>query len=241
MQKQILERFIAKYTLGGMIEILPWKSDGQRLFIETGAENRDVIVQLSCSELRLPSGEYYIYETAQLRSLLNILGDDITLDVKTYKDKPVAFTIHDEGTSVDFALATPESMPQKLPQLNSANISEDMWTVTFDADAKFATSFVRAKGALNVDEFTIKSTKDTLSVILGYAELSNSTRVTMTPAADIQSKLPSLKFNANCLREILMANKEATAKIRVSEDGLMHIHYDLDGFVVDYYLTLRED
>jgi hypothetical protein len=242
MQKQILERFITKYTLGGMIEILPWKSDGSRTTIQVGAENNMVVVHLSCSELQLPEGEYCIYETAQLRSLINILNDEISLNVKVIKEKPAAFTLTDDSTVVDFALADPLAMPKKRMVLDTSQMRDDMWNATFEADTKFTGSFMRAKSALNVEDFTVKGSASAVQLILGYADYGNSTRVTLSPISPtINNKFSTLKFSANCLREIFAANKEANARISVSEDGLMWVHYQIEGFDVDYYLTMKAD
>lgn len=239
MQKQILERFISKYTLGGMIEIVPWKSNGQQVKIEVTAENRMVIAHLSCQELPLPEGEYCIYETAQLRSLLNILGDEIQIETKFVKGKPAIFTLEDGSTVINYALADPEAMPVQK-RLDQSKFHEEMWNAEFEADAKFVNAFIRSKGALNLEDFSVLGSKE-LKVVIGHSKYANSTRVTLTPPATLRTPFDTLKFNANCLREVLVANKEAVGRVRISEEGLMHLHYDLGQTIADYYLTALVD
>ncbi len=75
--------------------------------------------------------------------------------------------------------------------------------------------------------------------MIGYSSATNTNRVS------IKSDLAAgegfdrvIQFSARYMKEILVANKEARGgTLRVSNQGLAHVTFDVDGFSVDYYLV----
>jgi hypothetical protein len=98
--------------------------------------------------------------------------------------------------------------------------------------------FIKAKGALSdIDTFTVFTEGGDLKMAIGYSTISTN-RVTFTCEKGYATEVKPISFSAKYLKEILTANKEATAaKLKVSADGLAHVEFIIDEFVCKYYLV----
>jgi hypothetical protein len=98
--------------------------------------------------------------------------------------------------------------------------------------------FIKAKGALSdIDTFTVFTEKGDLKMAIGYSSISTN-RITFTCQKGYSGDVKPISFSAKYLKEILTANKDATAaKLQVSADGLCHIQFQIDDFVCKYYLV----
>jgi len=240
MQKTVLERLITKYFLGGAAEAVLWKSDGNSVEVSCISDDKNVLARVRTTDLKIQTGDYGIFDTTQLASLLGVLQDDVSFTLKTHKDVPIAFTLSDETTKVDFVLSDSAVIPpapglKKLPP----------YDLELTIDKKFIDTFIRAKSALqDVETFTILcNKKNKPQIIIGYSDM-NTNRVTIDMSTPTDTREPTfplipINFSARFMREILMANREAkVGKIQVSSKGLAHITFELDSeFAVDYYLV----
>ena len=234
MQKSVLERFISKYSLGGAADSVLWRSDGQTTEVMCISDDKNVLAKISTDKVILPKGDYGVFDTAQLNSLLGVLENEIKLDLKASKGKTVAFAMADTETKVDFVLSDPTVIPP-APGLKTL----PPYDITIPIDQKFMTTFVRAKGALpDVDTFTILAEKGQPKIIIGYSDM-NTNRVTIALEHKEDVQLLPLNFSARFLKEILVANREAkTGTLQVSSKGLVHVTFDLGGeFLADYFLV----
>jgi len=144
MEKSKLEKFIAKYNLGG-----------------------------SCESV-LDEGEYGIFDTKQLSSMLSVLGEGIKITTKKNSGKVSAIHLTDDNAKVDYVLADSAVIPAApdLKQLPSFDIEIKL-------DQKVMNTFLKAKGALSdVETFTILSDGDSAQIVLGYSDM-NTNRITM--------------------------------------------------------------
>jgi hypothetical protein len=111
-------------------------------------------------------------------------------------------------------------------------------------DPVFIERFIKAKGALpDVTTFTVLSDGKVVQVVLGY-DSNNTNRITLSATAESSEKTEPIDFHAKYMRDILSANREATAgKLEVSSQGLARITFVIDDFDVVYYLpqVKRED
>jgi len=235
MQKTILERFISKYNLGGASEAVMWNSNEDAVTVTCISDDKNVLATVSTPHIALPKGEYGIFDTSQLHSLLGVLDDTINLRVKSTKSKATSFVMDSVQTTVSFVLADPAVIPP-APGLKQLPKFE----MELEIDKKFVDTFIRAKGALSdVDTFTVLQDGATPQVILGYSDM-NTNRVTIdVTATKAPDQMAPINFSARFMKEILMANKEATGgKLRISSKGLAEVTFSLGGdFDVTYYLV----
>lgn len=235
MEKSKLEKFITKYNLGGSCESVLFKSDGDTLSVRAISDDKNVLGEISVDDINFPEGEFGVYETKKLRSILSVLDDNITIKANVTNGKTTGLNLTDNSTKATFVLADASVVPQvpdlkKLPPMD--------FTITLDE--KFVSTFVKAKGALSeVETFAVMSEGDdkTASVVIGHSTL-NTNRISITAKTDKSTKMAPINFSANYLREILTANREiTTGTLQVSSKGLAVASFDANGFVSKYYLV----
>ena len=244
MKKSLLETFIQKYTLGGVINSVTLDSTSGVLSVSGATQDMSAMAFVQSDKLSLPSGKYSIYDTSQLRSLLGVFGqsDDINVNVETSQDIPSALKIDDSPfhTKVKFVLSDPQVIPDS-PRITS--LPDFDLRIPFDTD--FMSRFVKATSALSeVDTFTIvmgtqqadgHTTDGDTTLVIGYTDM-NTTRISLGVESD-GSLQKNLTFSAKYLKDIFLANKETqSGSIEVSDRGILSTKFDNDGFVSDYYL-----
>jgi hypothetical protein len=174
-----------------------------------------------------------IYTTSLLKNLLGILDNDLSLNVDMVGDKATVLKLVSDETETSYQLADLGVIPAvpDLKQLPEFGISIEMASTMID-------KFIKAKGALSdIDTFTVFTEGGDLKMAIGYSTISTN-RVTFTCEKGYAGDVKPISFSAKYLKEILTANKEATAaKLKVSSDGLAHVEFIIDEFVCKYYLV----
>lgn len=235
MEKSKFERFINKYNLGGSCESVMYVVDDKTITTRAISDDKNVLCEIVGPSMGLKDGSYPVYETTKLRSLLGVLGETLSVNVKKSGDKAIGMTFDDANTEVTFVLADQSVIPavpdlKKLPQFE----------MTIEMDEQFINTFVKAKGALSeVETFAVMSEGDTSSadVVLGYSSL-NTNRVKLKAKTTEATQLDATSFSAKYLREILVANKDAKGgKLEVSSKGLARTSFNVDGIKSTYYLV----
>jgi hypothetical protein len=236
MEKKTFERFIAKYNLGGSCESVIYSvSDDSTITTRAISDDKNVLSEVTGPSMGIPPGEYPVYDTTRLRSLLGVLGDNLSVGVKRSGDNPVGMTFSDANTEVTFVLADMSVIPN-VPDLKKLPPFE----MTIIIDENFTNTFVRAKGALSdVDTFTVMSDghDTTTDIIIGFSSL-NTNRVKLTATTSEAVAIQPINFSAKYFREILVANKDAkTGTLEVSSKGLARAKFEVDGISATYYLV----
>jgi len=235
MQKSVLERFVSKYNLGGSAESVLWETKKKSLETKFITDDKSCLGIIKTTEFSFEDGEYGIYDTAQLRSMLGVLEDDINIKVNHSGDTAVSLTARDATTKATFILSDPSIIPN-VPNIKTIPDFE----FEFELDEKFISRFVRGKNALpDVETFTIVE-EDRPKVIIGYSDTRNTNRISFEVEYNDDSTAlgRDIDFSARYMKEILLANKEAkSGKMKVSSQGFAHVSFDIEGFSVDYYLV----
>ena len=107
-------------------------------------------------------------------------------------------------------------------------------------DSNFISKFIKAKGALaDENNFTFTCTGEKNGqIILGYSNINTNRIKIDVDCTCKKDTVDPISFSANFLKEILVANKEATdATLKISSQGLAHIHFEIDNYTSDYYLV----
>jgi hypothetical protein len=105
-------------------------------------------------------------------------------------------------------------------------------------DSNFINKFIKAKGALaDENNFTFVCKNGKAQIILGHSNI-NTNRITIDVDAECGEEVNPISFSATYLKEILVANREASdATLNISTQGLSHIHFEIDQYTSDYYLV----
>jgi hypothetical protein len=236
MEKSKLERFINKYNLGGSCESVILSSNGNSLSVRSISDDKNVLIEASVDNINFPMGEFGVFETKKLRSILNVLDDTLAVSIILNNAYGISgLSISDNSTKATFVLADPTVIPV-VPELKKIPPME----LTIQLDEKFVNTFVKAKSALNdVETFAVISDGESsvASVVIGHSSL-NTNRISISTQIDSPAKMAPINFSANYLREILVANKEIkTGTLEVSSKGIAVIKFNMNDFIATYYLV----
>jgi hypothetical protein len=239
MQKSKLDKFIQKYNLGGNVNSVKWRSDGDTLTTSFVTPDKSLLGEVKLDKFAFEDAELGVYQTDQLKSLIGVLGDDVSLTLSRFGDKVVSLKVNNGPVSIDYVLsdlsviADPPTM-KRLPDFGTR----------IKLDSKFIDTFIKGKSALaDVDRFTVLNNTKTgnVEIIIGYSS-TNTNRVTIPVETTTNDLTDSVSFNANLFKEVLTANKECTsAVLEVSNEGLARINFKVDDYDSTYHIVATQD
>ena len=237
MQKSKLDKFISKYNLGGNVNSVKWKSNGDSLTTSFVTPDKSLLGNVKVDKFQFEDAELGVYQTDQLKSLIGVLGDDVSLDVLRAGDKAYSLKIKNGNISVDYVLsdlsviADPPQM-KRLPEFGTK----------IKLDSNFISTFIKGKGALSdIDTFSVVKNGEGCDVVIGYSS-TNTNRVNIPTECDSCDIDKPITFNANLFKEVLVANREcSSAVLEVSTEGLARVNFKVDDFDSTYYIVAMQD
>ena len=237
MQKSKLDKFIQKYNLGGNVNSVKWKSSGDTLTTSFVTPDKSLLGNVKVDKFPFEDAELGVYQTDQLKSLIGVLGDDVSLDVSRAGDKAYSLKVKNGPISVDYVLsdlsviADPPAL-KRLPEFGTQ----------IKLDNNFINTFIKGKGALSdVDTFTIVNGTNGIEVVIGYSS-TNTNRVNIPVETTTNDLTDPITFNANLFKEVLVANRECTSAIlEVSNEGLAKVNFKVDDYDSTYYVVAMQD
>jgi len=237
MEKQSLNRFVSKYNLAGLVESVKWESSEGSLTTSFISDDKSVLGSVTMKEFDSSDASFGVYDTTKLTKMLSVLGNDVDFSINDIDGKPVSLKFKDGSTSVNYMLADLSVIPN-VPDLKQL----PEFDTEIKLDSNFITKFIKAKGALadeNNFTFTCKDGQNgSGQIILGYSNI-NTNRINIdVDCTCSKDSVEPISFSANFLKEILVANKEATdATLKISSQGLAHISFEVDNYESNYYLV----
>ena len=105
MQKSKLDKFIQKYNLGGNVNSVKWKSSGDTLTTSFVTPDKSLLGNVTVDKFPFDEAEIGVYQTDQLKSLIGVLGDDVSLDLTRFGDKAVSLNVKNGAISIDYVLS----------------------------------------------------------------------------------------------------------------------------------------
>lgn len=228
MNKSKFDGFINRYNLGGEIESVMIKSDDTNLSVRMISDDKTLLGDVAVAETDFPNGEFGIYTTSQLKGLLSVLDEAITIEETTG-----AVKFSDKGTKVQYMLAAPSVIPA-VPDLKALPPFDAEVTLNDD----FVNKFIRSKGALaDADTFTFTVKGGKAEIILGYSSI-NSNRISISVETTATEDVEPIAFSAKYLKAILTANKGSkSSSLKISSKGLAHASFEDGDFKSNYYLV----
>ena len=238
MQKSKLDKFIQKYNLGGNVNSVKWRSNGDTLSTSFVTPDKSLLGKVKVDKFSFDSAELGIYQTDQLKSLIGVLGDDISLDLTSAGDRAVSLNVKNGAISIDYVLSDLSVIPdppalKRLPEFGTK----------IKLDTKFINTFVKGKAALSdIDTFTILNGKSGgVEVVIGYSS-TNTNRVNIPVETTTNGLTDAVTFNANLFKEMLVANKDCkSAVLEVSNEGLAKVNFKIDDYDSTYYIVAMQD
>lgn len=228
MEKNVIENFISKYSLGGEIESVKIESNDSKMNVSFISDDKTLLGNVSIEDGNFPNGNFGIYTTSKLKSLLSVLESNV--DVQS-TESYIKFS--DNNTSVNYMLADLSVIPvvPDLKQLPSFNVE-----VTLDDE--FISKFIKSKTALSEsDTFTFQCKGGVGKVILGYSTL-NTNRISINVNCKCDGDIEPISFSARYLKEILNSNRGSnSATLKISSQGLTHVSFLTNTTRSNYYLV----
>ena len=114
MQKSKLDKFIQKYNLGGNVNSVKWKSNGDSLTTSFVTPDKSLLGSVKVDKFPFEDAEIGVYQTDQLKSLINVLGDDVSLDLTKFGDKAVSLKVKNGPVSVDYDKLFERALEKKI-------------------------------------------------------------------------------------------------------------------------------
>ena len=105
MQKSKLDKFIQKYNLGGNVNSVKWKSNGDSLSTSFVTPDKSLLGNVKVDNFQFEDAELGVYQTDQLKSLINVLGDDVSLNLLKVDNKAVSLNVKNGSVSIDYVLS----------------------------------------------------------------------------------------------------------------------------------------
>ena len=96
MQKSKLDKFIQKYNLGGNVNSVKWKSSPDSLSTTFVTPDKSLLGEVKVDKFKFENAELGVYQTDQLKSLIGVLGDDISLKLSKFGDKAVSLNVKND-------------------------------------------------------------------------------------------------------------------------------------------------
>jgi len=228
MNKSKLDGFITRYNLSGEVESVKISADSAGMYVSFISDDKTLLGNVTSNEPDFPAGEFGIYTTSQLKSMLTVLDSDIKV---RHSDSTIKLS--DSNTAVTYVLSDMAVIPD-VPEMKQIP--------DFEADIKldidFITRFIKSKAALpDSDKFTFSYSADSGEIILGYSTL-NTNRVSMVVKCTSSGDMKPIQFSADYLKSILVANKNSeSASMKISSKGLCHLTFATADYTSEYYLV----
>tara|TARA_A100001201_G_scaffold28302_1_gene30818 strand:- start:3439 stop:4137 length:699 start_codon:yes stop_codon:yes gene_type:complete len=228
MNKKELLGFISRYSLGGNVESVKWKSDNDILVTNFVSTDKTLKGIVKGKVGNITDDEIGIFETSQLIRMLTILQDD--MDVSTSK---TSLMFKDKFTNFSYVLSDLDVIP-KVPSLKMT----PSFTATIKITDHFVDRFVKSYGALpDSDFFTIEADVIGKQLMFGYSN-TNTNRISFDIETD--SDISTIHFSSNLVREILVANKGTEGTFEISPVGLARIKFKNNLYESEYLLVNKK-
>jgi hypothetical protein len=245
MKKSILEPFLKKYHLAGINDVAKLKfiAADKKLIAEASTPNNVLtanIQLLNCSDL--PELEFGINNTTKLLKMLNALSDDITLSAINEEGRVTGIIINDINVELQYVTADLKTL--SIRGFKKTDIAYDAELII---DKDFIETFICAKAALPDAEHVAFQTNKlgTIEMVFGQVngnnnKLLNTSTIKYKPkVVDGKDKLPlPLLFNAVYIKEVLLANKEASeTTLKLNPYPLANMSFTTNDIVSSYHMV----
>jgi hypothetical protein len=203
INKKALERFISRYHLSGLIASVSLHSEKGTVSVRAACDTQNLVADIKSKEVVLPDGDYHIYDTSHLLAMLNVLGDECTVEVKFGRSgMPLSLVFDDGDADATIVLSESSAIP-KSPGIKTTPTVD----LSFTINADFAKQFGKAHSALpDAATFAILTDgSDTGYLVINYDDKKNTSRVKLPLNTTGVSTTFTLYFNTDHMAAVLKA------------------------------------
>jgi len=242
IKKQDLQSVISKYHLSGLIDSVKWVTTDNSFNVAFMSPNNDMLGSLNYNNTFLPVSEVAIYNTSQLNKLLNITSGDLEINLTKGGKIYTKLSVTDSNCNLSYALADIMLIPRV------ASLTEpDNYEIQVDLTPEHIEFFIKYKNAIQSDLVDIEvlmdplSNKDSLWFTFGEGA-DHANKIQYSIPCTATEAIESAKFASDILKEILVSNKDMdTAKLSISEKGLMKLEFTSTDINSKYFLVQKEE
>jgi len=244
MKKVLFEKFIKKYSVNGHIDSVKWVIDKATKTIHTkGCHNNRVLSYVTMTNFdELDSMEIGVTDPKTFKSMLSVLGDDITLAYnKTDDGKVTSLSISDTKNEVQYALADTLVIPKvrnratTLPPFEAEIKIDDAFVSAFSK----ATTALKEKTLKDHHAFTVLMKRNKLCIVIGNSDV-NTNRISINvETIDGKNTVPrEINFDAEIFKDVLASNNEGpyNSVLKISQLGVASIDFVTPEFSANYFL-----
>ena len=235
MQKSELVNLIKKYYLEGLCPAVKWTVNEKNLKIDCVTEDKSLLVSLDAN-LELDNGEFGIFDTNSLMTLLGALDEQIEVDFHYEKNTLTGLKLKDKVVDATFMLADLSILPESK---TLKNVPEP--DVKIELKKELVDRFIKSRKSLSDSKLVaFLPTSDSVDVVINFAE-HNTNRITLNFPATVTNQFDLIAFNVDGLAKVLAANLDfREGSVSISEAGLMVVHFKGEDYESKYYLKKVE-
>ena len=240
MKKEIIETFIRRYSLGGLVSKVKWKytPTDKTLHTRAAIDTRSFVVDVVMNDfVDLGADDLVICigDTDKIKSMMSPFGEEINISVNRSGDRLLGFTLSDADCESYCTAADPSAMDPVAKNLQ--DLPE--YHVEIPLTEDFIDKFLKARNALkDINTFSVgMNKKGVFEIVLGYTT-SNSNRIRITPQVDpLKNAIGiSLSFPINNIASLLKANEDIpNGVLSINNSGIIKVNFKNDKFNCTYY------
>jgi len=240
MNKEILETFIKRYTLGGEINKVKWKYTAKDKTLHTRAatDNRSFIADVIMNDFvdfGTDDVVICIGDTEKIVKMMSPFEDDLDFTLNKSGDRVLGFTMTNQDIECYCTAADPTSIDPVAKNLQ--DVPE--WHVIIPLTEEFLDKFISAHTALNdVTSFSVgMNKKGKFEVVIGYTT-ANSNRIRITPPTDpIKNTIDvALNFPVKNVHQVFKANQDITdGTLSINSAGILRVYFKNNKYTCTYY------
>jgi hypothetical protein len=240
MKKEILETYIKRYTLGGLVPKVRWryKSGDKTLHTRAAIDNKAFVVDVilnDFTEFGADDVDICIGDTDKVKAMMTPFGEDINFSVNKNGDRILGFTLSDADCESYCTAADPNAIDPVAKNLQ--DLPE--YHVEIPLTDEFIEKFTKGRNALkDVDSFSVgMNKKGSFEIVIGYAT-SNSNRIRFTPQTDPakNSLGQALSFPIKNVMEAIKANADIpNGTMAINNAGIIRMFFKNTSYACTYY------
>ncbi len=240
VNKLILQSIINKYHLGE-IPSVKWKIKDKVLSIDFMSINKEVIGNITHTDIDIEDSNLAIFDTKKLLNLVNITSGDLLINFEKTKAVYTKMFLADSDFNLTYALSDP------LLIRKVGTVDEPKWDMVLPLEKEQVDNLVKAKSALaGIGNMTISPDIDLdggdLCVITFGDEQGHNNKITYNLTGEIKQADISIPFNSDIFKTILNTNKDLEeGTFYLSYQGLMKLNFKSENTTSTYYMIRKEE
>ena len=240
VNKLVLQRIINKNHLGE-IPSVKWKIEDKVMTIDFMTLNKDVIGNITHTDIDLEDSTLVVFDTKRLLNLVNITSGDLLITLEKTKAVYTKMFLADNDFNLTYALSDPLLIGK------IGTVDEPEWDMILPLEKEQVDNLVKAKSALTgVGNMTISPDKDLdgddMCVVTFGDEQGHNNKITYNLTGQIKPDNVSIPFNSDMFKTILNTNKDLeTGTLYLSYQGLMKLKFESLNTTSTYYMIRKEE